>query len=461
MFRVFSVATFLMLIACSVTAQQGTDDFSFSVDHRSRLVSWDKGLFPVNGWEALFSRHRTIVGATWKPLSEIELHAALGNEFFSWYESPDGRDFTLDEIFFDNLYLRWKPEAVPLTLTVGRQNMMFGEGFVMMDGSPLDGSRSIYFNALRADWVSQPGHTLTAFALHQPPKEDLLPVIHAVDRALFEEESNAVGVYYRGTLSDDDDLDAYYLLAGRRVDAGEGEVPRSADTYHMPGIRYTRSLHPRWRVTGEANVQLGRRSSAAHPGGMAQQAWSWYAYASWVPLFESVDPADGSFPSSASSAGNGLRKAPLLTCEAGMYQYSGGGDADNGSPISQQFAPLFARWPKWSESFIYTLIAIRGGVAEWTNVMAPFVRCRWHIGGPLTLRAMLQRLYSVSATSASWPGDDGGIGTLGILEVKYDSGRGLTGHVLMERMFFDDAPSPSQADGYIWSRLELRYRLSM
>jgi len=68
--------------------------------------------------------------------------------------SQNGRDYNPGEVFFDYLHLQWNSAfGLPLTLTVGRQDLMLGEGLVVWDGGPLDGSRSAYFNAVRGDWA--------------------------------------------------------------------------------------------------------------------------------------------------------------------------------------------------------------------------------------------------------------------------------------------------------------------
>ncbi len=39
--------------------------------------------------------------------------------------------------------------GMPLTATVGRQDIIEGVGWLVMDGTPLDGSRTVYFDAAR------------------------------------------------------------------------------------------------------------------------------------------------------------------------------------------------------------------------------------------------------------------------------------------------------------------------
>ena len=46
----------------------------------------------------------------------------------------------------------WEGEAgeINTTVTVGRQDIILGDGWLVLEGTPLDGSTSIYFDAIRS-----------------------------------------------------------------------------------------------------------------------------------------------------------------------------------------------------------------------------------------------------------------------------------------------------------------------
>lgn len=77
----------------------------------------------------------------------------LGNEFRS-YDNPSLADRHknefLDEVFIDNLYFDFNNIGDRVDLRVGRQDIKEGAGRVISDGTPGDGSRSAYFNAIMA-----------------------------------------------------------------------------------------------------------------------------------------------------------------------------------------------------------------------------------------------------------------------------------------------------------------------
>ena len=67
-----------------------------------------------------------------------------------------GKVNQLDEVVFESLYLDFKRVFVKgLSLRVGRQNLMRGEGFLLFEGNSGDGSRTTYFNAIDLAYTHQ------------------------------------------------------------------------------------------------------------------------------------------------------------------------------------------------------------------------------------------------------------------------------------------------------------------
>ena len=409
----------------------------FDADHRSRLVYWDEGLFPCNGWEGFFSRHRTRAGVTWMPTAALQLRAVVANEFFSWYRARSIPDATLDEIFVDNLYLQWSPEHLPFMVTAGRQNLRFGDGFIVMDGGPLDGSRSIYFNALRVDVQPSERHDVTLFAMHQPVQDDLLPRINDAGRRLREVPIDAAGVHY-SCKELPQVLQAYCL-----VSRSESEIPEPlgggmvSTTLYTPGIRMSGAITSVLHMTAEGAFQYGQWE-AMFTEGMRLTAdirsWAWHGALRWRPAFAVEQD---------------------LALDAGFYQYSGG-LISGGETVLQNWNPLFGRWPIWSESFIYTLGALRGGIAEWSNLAAPFLRISLRPHRHVVLRGMLQHMRNANLSGR--PGLTAEIGTLGIAELTLFPGEPISGHLLLERMWYTGGEPYIPADSYVWMRAEVMYR---
>ncbi|MDD4102639.1 MAG: alginate export family protein, partial [Kiritimatiellae bacterium] len=76
----------------------------------------------------------------------------LGNEFRDYRNSTGNKrknEFP-DELYIDNLYLDLKDIADMVDLRIGRQDIKEGAGRLISDGTPGDGSRSTYFDAIMA-----------------------------------------------------------------------------------------------------------------------------------------------------------------------------------------------------------------------------------------------------------------------------------------------------------------------
>ncbi len=93
-----------------------------------------------------------------KLTDEFRAHTYFGGTSGSFPDktaSKKGYHFDINEVVFDNLYLDVKNIFnSPLDLRLGRQDFLgtYGEGFLIMDGTPQDGSWTFYFNALKACW---------------------------------------------------------------------------------------------------------------------------------------------------------------------------------------------------------------------------------------------------------------------------------------------------------------------
>ena len=147
---------------------------------RFRFEAWDNAvsLDDTAADASAYTRNRTTLGLSWKAAGNLEILGKVTNEF-RVYLAPKDRAFNWHELFVDNLYIKWTlPGRVPFTVTAGRQDLNFGEGFVIADGTPGDGSRSYYFNALRLDADLAKGHRLTVFAHATKATDRYLPVVN-------------------------------------------------------------------------------------------------------------------------------------------------------------------------------------------------------------------------------------------------------------------------------------------
>jgi hypothetical protein len=422
----FSVIAMGSIAGSEINAQVGSERLQFSFTHRMRIETTDRAvcLDADGGCGTSYLRNRMSIKARTFPTRQLELTAQLTNEF-RYYLVPENVDFSFHEIFVDLMYVRWDSVAnVPLALSVGRQNLTFGEGFVVMDGTPLDGSRSVCFNAARADWTIALGHSLSLVYVNQPVKDKYLPLIHDQNARLIEQPEVAAIAYYSSSWKKST-LQAYFI---------HKDVESTADypvgrQISCPGVRLQVPIASRITLVGEGAYQFGTSGEADQ---RAHGAYGYTEYATGWPM-----------------------RLPKTITVGGIHLT---GD-DITTKDDEGWDPLFGRWPKWSESYIYTQIHERA-VAYWTNLTSVFLRTTVPVATDLLLSLDYHHLTAPQRPDPQrdFPGGSGTHrGDLFIGKLSYQMNSHLSGHFLFEKF----APGDfyfADADCYGWVRMEMMLR---
>jgi hypothetical protein len=374
-----------------------------------------------------YLRLRTSIIGQWLPNKKWEVNLRLTNEN-RYYLAPKSdpklkKNYGINEVFFDQLNVKWKnPGDLPLTLTIGRQDIMLGEGFLIFDGGPLDGSRSAYFNGLRLDYTLKNKHTLTFFYVRQPRTDTLLPHLNDVKQPMLEQEEQGIGLYFSGQVKKTA-LEAYLF----RKDTFASD-PLPAGALHIAGARFSHPFCAKLSLTAEGAVQLGKL------GEMQRMGLGGYFHLDYK---------------------SGWRFPLPLQFTLGSIYLSG----DN--PTSARYEgwdPAFSRWPKWSESFIYLQVK-ESRVANWSNFISIYGNLLFEPLEKVKLNLAWHHLLAPEKTppSALLSGAGRGRGELLIVKITYDIGKNLAGHFIWESFkpgnFYFTA-----ANSYSWIRFELFFR---
>jgi len=427
------VAGFLAVLFCSCLALAAepvrNQLFDFYFWERIRQESWDNtmSLDDGAGDSSAYMRLRTSFGARWRPDPAWEVNLRLTNEN-RVYLAPklDPRlktDFNVHEVFFDQFNVRWRnPGRLPLTVTLGRQDLMLGEGFLFMDGDPLDGSRSAYFNGLRLDYALRQQNNLTFFFVRQPRSDTLLPVVNDKKQAMVEQEEQGVGFYFSAKAKKTG-LEAYLF----RKDAfAFGSLPGGA--IHVGGGRVAHPFSAKLSLTAEAALQLGTFGSVRRRG--------------LGGYFHLDHKAGWRFP------------LPALLTLGGIFL---SGD-DPATPRHEGWDAAFSRWPKWSDSLIY-LQARETRVADWTNFISLYAALMLEPAETVKLNLAWHHLAAPETTAPtvmlSGAGKDRG--DLLIAKVTYDVSKHLAGRLIWE-YFMPGNFYRAGADPYHWVQFELFFR---
>jgi len=312
--------------------------FDWGFEQRIRTEDWNN-ITDYNG-KADDERHQIrFRNRFWFNLplaSDVDLYVGMNNEFKK--QTLPGVKLNGDELIFEALYVDFKKLPIKgLSLRVGRQNLMRGEGFVLFDGSSGDGSRTAYFNGIDLSYGYKKSK-VELIGILDPRQDRMLPIVHDQHKYLNEWDEQAIGLYYTDRNSKNNDVDAYYFYKKevhdyRAITNAQFQPDRHISTL---GARLVHRFNPGLAATTEFAEQWG----AQHPSTQIQ-AWGGYGY------------LKKSFPTTG-------WKPYIL---GGYWAMSG--DDPSTSKI-EGWDPIFSRWPKWSELYIYSQVRERG-VAYETN----------------------------------------------------------------------------------------------
>jgi len=138
--------------------------------------------------ETEFYRFRTRLWGCLHSGDDVSLRARLVNEFRHQEESRAANSWEIpDELIVDQLYLDLNNLlGGNLDLRIGRQDLIYGTGKLILDGTPLDDSRTIYLDAAKATWKGMEGATIDFVGIYQSAENDL---------AMGNEHHNVNGVH--------------------------------------------------------------------------------------------------------------------------------------------------------------------------------------------------------------------------------------------------------------------------
>jgi hypothetical protein len=267
--------------------------------------------------------------------SHVEFCAGLNNEFKK--QTTPGLKLDPDEVLFENLFLDFKNIAVPgLSFRIGRQNLSKGEGALIFESTPLDGSRTVYSNLAGLTYSFRKS-SFEFIGVLNPARDRFLPTINDKNKPLLEWDEQAVGFYYTDKNHSRTQFENYYLYKKEVHDSRAPTHPQFQPDRHLhtAGGRVVQKLEKGFSLTGECAGQWGRQ----HPG-RDIRGWGGYGY-----LKKTWD----------------LKWKP--TMQFGYWGFSGD---DPSTPAIEAWDPLFSRWPKWSELYIFSLNREKGA-SYWSN----------------------------------------------------------------------------------------------
>ncbi len=225
-----------------------------------------------------WQRYRMRWSTKWALSEDIDFNTRLTWEFWghcrperNWYRDfLDEQNYDLDEMLFDHFNIKWRNFMdLPLTMTFGRQDIVLGTGWLVLDGTPADGSRTIFFDAIRAEYQLADTSKLDLIYIQQYDDEAkyIKPFNHGgvQDRRHLTQHNDERGliVYWTNKLNECHSNELYYIY--KNDDSSDWANHYKGDSYgvdadiHTLGTRFFGRLDDNWSYSAEIAKQWGDR----------------------------------------------------------------------------------------------------------------------------------------------------------------------------------------------------------
>jgi hypothetical protein len=242
----------------------------------------------------------------------------------------------------DNLNLSMKNFLdLPATAIIGRQDIKLGEGWLVFDGTPVDGSRTFYFDAARFTFDLGEKTKLDTIYVSNMPKSDWwLKPINDRNKIVTQEEEQGAIVYLTDKSNENMQVEGYFMFKNNNpVDniargfitsaAKLAQYSKKAEIYTFGGAISGR-LSENWNYRVEGAVQTGRSASP-------NTALTANTETEDLLAFGEKSTLEYSF------------KDDLDNKLHVTYEYLSGDDP--GTKRVEAFNPLWGQWPQWSEFY--------------------------------------------------------------------------------------------------------------
>lgn len=376
-----------------------------------------------------FQRYRTRLWGAYQATENLKVQGRLVNEFRTYQAPVNHASDAMDEVVIDNLFVDWK--LSDWALRVGRQDLIYGTGKLLLDGTPKDGSRTIYFDAIKASYTGIEDTTVDFLAMYTQAEDPF--AIMSEDRDVvgktgsnYDGAEAGGGIYIKNQSMEKLPLEAYYLVKTKEQawnSASTGILHDDKDR-HTVGMRFM----PKFADNVDGNLEMAYQTGTDISAYMVDAQMN-------VHFDGDMKPCLG----------------------LGWYHISGD---DPTTDTDEGWNSLWSRWPQYSELYVYSYDT--EGAGRWSNFSMPHVDLTLQPCSKLKTSLLLGYMFAPEADSITGGDRRGFLATLWnrftLKDNLFKEGDKLTGHVLFEVIAPGDYYTSAQQDETSYfSRVELNY----
>ncbi len=388
--------------------------------------------------ELSYMRFRARFGATITAVTNLDFNirlAAEPREYFNGRNASgpnhmNGNGWDWTEGVIDQLNMTYTNSFdLPMSIIVGRQDIAMGDPtspWLVADGTPVDGSRTAYFDAARVIYNIEEIQTKfdAAIISQLAENDEVLPVMNGQDKLQIEQNERGAILYVSNNSIKKMEVDGFFMYKHGQKISADGI---NADLY-TPGGRIAGNLDKHWSYNAEGAVQMGNRNSrTVNAFGVNSRL-----------MYAVNDKLNNRF---------------RMT-----YEYLSGDDAN--TKDYEQFDTLWGRYPRWTEAGIFYSKAEDGRPGDLSNYhrmgpgwsISPFKKADFRLDYYYLL-ADQNTFYATKPTLFTKSGDTRGHMLTSCLKYKYN--QHLSGYLLGEILFPGDYYVNSEPDLFV--RAEMMY----
>ena len=326
---------------------------------RGAIQSHNESYFRMRArlWGKVENEDFTIYG---RLADEFREYVTAAPRTATW--NPRNYAHTPGELILDNLYLDVRDLLWDrVDLRIGRQELFYGSGRMIFEGTPMDGSRTFFFDAVKAVVKITEKNTIDVVGFYNSASTfgagDPKPLgggdlpLNSIETWSKGMDEWGAALYFKSKEVKELPFEVYYIYADRSNYELWNGVDRQGRWINTMGLRLMPKITEEFSAEFEGAAQYGQKESGASVGG--HMAYLGLTYAPTLELLGTAKPY-----------------ATLATLYlSGDPDKRRGDNATNDKEDDRSWDPLWSRYTY----FLSEMYAYQGyyGVCYWSNMIYP------------------------------------------------------------------------------------------